>query len=309
MSLAYLTHPACSEHLHAENHPESPRRLSVIRDHLISLRLMELLAEVEAPAVTREQLLRVHDAAYLDDLEDREPAPGQGRVELDPDTWMTPGTLEAARRAAGALVHATDLVVQGEHRAAFCAVRPPGHHAERDRAMGFSFYNNVAVGAAHALAVHRLKRIAIIDFDVHYGNGTENIFRTEPRVTIFSTFEEQLFPAMHVESVPGRFYNVALPSGTKGREWREIFRDSLLPALDAARPQLIYFSAGFDAHHEDPLASLALNEEDYAWLTREVAAIARRHARGRMISTLEGGYSLSALGRSAAAHIRELLES
>lgn len=306
MPLAYLVHPACAAFDPGDSHPESPARLASINDHLVSLRLKELLSEVEAPAATDEQLLRVHDRAYLDMLAAREPVAGV--VALDEDTWLAPGVLAAARHAAGAGVHAVDLVISGDVGAAFCAVRPPGHHAERDRAMGFCFFNNVAVAAAHALAVHRLKRVAIVDFDAHWGNGTDSIFRDEKRVGIFSTSQERLFPPMDAPNVPGRIHNVSLAPGTSGREIRSIWHGDLLPALDAMKPQLILVSAGFDGHRDDTMSDLGMSEDDYASITDGIVQVARRHAGGRIVSMLEGGYDLSSLGRSVAAHVRALLE-
>lgn len=305
MTVGLISHPDCEQHLPGGEHPETPERVASVRDHLISLRLLDLLKEYEAPAVTREQLERVHDASYLDYLQ--EMAPSEGTVALDPDTWMSPATLPAASRAAGAAVHAVDLVMSGELQSAFCNTRPPGHHAERDKAMGFCFYNNVCVAAAHALAQHKLKRVAIVDFDTHWGNGTDNIFESEKRVHIFATFEDHLFPEADVPSLPGRIHNVALQPGTRGKEVREIYNDHLLPALDGMKPQLILISAGFDAHREDEISHLLFNEDDYAWLTDRLMDIADKHAKGRIVSVLEGGYSISALGRSAAAHVKSLL--
>lgn len=307
MSVALIQHPDCERHDPGEGHPESPARLAAIRDHLISLRVMDLLREHEAPEVSREALLRVHTPEYLDRLESL--APTSGIVAVDADTRMTADTLPAARRAAGAGLLGVDLVMRGEVNRAFCAVRPPGHHAERDKAMGFCFYNNIAVAAAHALAVHKLKRVAIVDFDVHYGNGTEDAFADDARVTVLSSFQNHLFPDNPLRELPGRFFNLPLAPGTTGRELRQHYHDQLLPALDAARPQLIFISAGFDAHYADPLAQLRLKEEDYAWLTEEIARIANRHAAGRVISMLEGGYDPGALGRSVVAHVRALLET
>lgn len=306
MTIAYLTHPACLAFDPGDPHPETPARLAAINDHLVSLRVMDLLAPIEAPAASDDALLRVHEASYLAMLAAREPRDGIER--LDEDTWLAPGALRAARHAAGAGVHAVDLVMSGDARAAFCAVRPPGHHAERARAMGFCLYNNVAVAAAHAVHVHGLDRVAIVDFDAHWGNGTDDIFRDESRVAIFATFQERLFPETDVPSLPGRIHNVALPAGTRGREIRAIYHDELLPALDAFRPQLLLISAGFDGHRDDAMSDIAMSEEDYAWLTDAIVHIAERHAKGRIVSMLEGGYELPALGRSVAAHVRALLQ-
>jgi len=305
MPLAYVTHPACSLFDPGDPHPEVPARLAAINDHLIALRLLDVLDEIAAPAASDEQLLRVHDTAYLEMLVAREPA--SGTVQLDADTWLSPGIVRAARHAAGAGVHAVDLVMSGKASAAFCAVRPPGHHAERDRAMGFCLFNNVAIAAAHAITVHQLKRVAVVDFDAHWGNGTDAIFRDEKRVGIFSTFQDHLFPETDVSSLPGRIHNVALAPHATGREIRQIYHDVLFPALNDFRPQLVLVSAGFDGHREDAMSDLEMTEDDYAWLTDEIMTIAKRHAKGRVVSVLEGGYELSSLGRSVAAHVRSLL--
>lgn len=306
MNLAYLTHPACSEFDPGDPHPEVPARLAAINDHLIALRLIDLLIPIEAPASSDEQLLRVHAREYLDTLQEREPA--NGVVALDEDTWLAPGALRAARHAAGAGIKAVDLVMAGETKRAFCAVRPPGHHAGRDRAMGFCLFNNIAVAAAHALAAHRLKRVAIVDFDAHWGNGTDSIFRDEKRISIHATFQERLFPEADAPNMPGRISNVPLAAGTGGREIRATWHGELLPALDAFKPQLVMVSAGFDGHRDDAMSDLGMSEDDYASITGEIVRIAERHAKGRVVSMLEGGYDLPSLGRSVASHVRSLLE-
>jgi len=305
MRTAYITHPECLLHEMGAHHPESPQRLHAINDQLIAARLMELLQPREAPRATREQLLRVHTAAYLDDLAAHLPA--TGHVMLDPDTWMNPHTLDAAHRAAGAAVLGTDLVVGGEMESAFCAVRPPGHHAEPARSMGFCLFNNVAVAAAHALATHGLERIAICDFDVHHGNGTEKIFADDPRVLLCSTFQHPFYPHTALGTAPAHVVHAPLQAGAYGEDLQRAVRTLWLPALERHAPQLILISAGFDGHYEDDMGGLNLLEHDFAWLTREVMAMAKRHAGGRVVSVLEGGYALSALGRSVAAHLRELL--
>jgi acetoin utilization deacetylase AcuC-like enzyme len=302
---AYITHPSSLLHEMGPYHPECPDRLHAIGDRLISAGLDVYLRHYTAPAVTHVQLARVHGAEYLASIEAASPA--TGLHYLDPDTALNPHTLEAARHAAGALVLATDLVARGECRTAFCAVRPPGHHAERNRAMGFCLYNNVAVGAAHAMAAHGMKRLAIVDFDVHHGNGTEDIFAGDERVLMVSTFQHPLYPYSGTENVAGNMVNIPLTAGSGSDVFRDAVREFWLPALERQRPEVIYISAGFDAHREDPLAGLKLTEADYAWVTREIAAIANKHGRGRIVSTLEGGYALSALGRSATEHIRELV--
>ncbi len=302
---AYITHPSSLLHDMGPYHPECPERLHAIGDRLIAAGLDPYLRHYTAPAATREQLARCHDDAYIDTIEEASPAAGLRFI--DPDTALCPHTLEAAHHAAGALVLATDLVARGECRRAFCAVRPPGHHAERTRAMGFCLFNNVAIGAAHALAAHGFERVAIVDFDVHHGNGTEDIFSGDERVLMVSTFQHPLYPYSGTENVAANMVNIPLAPGSASQEFRDAVRERWLPALERFQPQLIYVSAGFDAHREDPLAGLKLTEADYAWVTRELVAIAHKHAQGRIVSTLEGGYALSALGRSAAEHIRELI--
>jgi acetoin utilization deacetylase AcuC-like enzyme len=307
VTTAYITHPACLLHDMGANHPESPDRLRAIGDRMIASGIDAHLAHREAPAVTREQLARVHGEAYLDAIDAA--SPRSGLAYLDPDTALCPGSLAAARHAAGAVVHAVDLVMRGDCSNAFCAVRPPGHHAESSRAMGFCVYNSIAVGAMHALEAHGLSRVAIVDFDVHHGNGTEEIFAGDPRVLMVGTFQYPLYPYSGVEPLGANMHNVPLSPGADGAALRAAVRDHWLPALEAHRPELIFVSAGFDAHREDPLASLAFTEADYAWVTRELLDVANRHAQGRIVSTLEGGYALSALGRSVAEHVRVLVEA
>jgi acetoin utilization deacetylase AcuC-like enzyme len=304
MSCAFITHPDCLLHDMGDIHPESPQRIGAIEDQLIASGLHGLLVHYEAPEVSREQLLRVHTSGYLAMLEAQ--APRSGMVQIDQDTTLTPTTLRAARRAAGAVVLATDLVLGGAVRAAFCNVRPPGHHAEPSRAMGFCFFNNVAVGARHALAEHGIERIAIADFDVHHGNGTEAIFEGDPRVMLCSSFQHPLFPFTGHAPRGQQIISVPLDPGANGANFRAAVMDHWFPALERFQPQMLFISAGFDAHIEDDMADLRFTEADYAWVTRELMAIAERHADGRIVSTLEGGYALHALGRSATAHIRIL---
>ncbi len=285
-------------------HPESPARLVAIEDQLIASGQYDLLQHHEAPRASREQLARVHRQHYLDKI--AAVSPREGLAYLDPDTAMNPFTLEAALRAAGAAVLATDLVINGKAENAFCNIRPPGHHATRDHAMGFCIFNNVAVGVAHALDAHGLERVAIADFDVHHGNGTEDIFASDPRVMLCSTFQHPFYPHCGADSGGDRIINVPLPAGTDGTGFQAAVRQRWLPALDAFRPQMLFISAGFDAHLEDDLAGLALVEADYDWVTRQLKAVAQRWGEGRMVSVLEGGYALGALARSAVAHIKAL---
>jgi acetoin utilization deacetylase AcuC-like enzyme len=275
-----------------------------VQDRLISSGLDALIEHHLAPAVTREQLSRVHAAHYIDEIE--EASPESGVHYLDPDTALNPDSLDAARHGAGALILATDLVIGGKRDSAFCAVRPPGHHATRDRAMGFCLFNNVAVGVAHALEHHGLARAAVVDFDVHHGNGTEDIFAGDDRVIMTGTFQYPLYPYSGVEPLGPNMHNVPLSPGSGSDAFRKAFVEVCLPALEAHRPEIIFVSAGFDAHREDPLANLQLTDDDYAWVTSRIAEVAARHAGGRIVSTLEGGYALSALGRSATAHVRVL---
>ena len=302
---AYITHPSCRQHDMGPYHPECPERLAAIGDRLIAAGLDAYVQHYVAPAATREQLARVHGEHYMDEIEAA--SPETGLAYLDPDTALNEYTLQAARHAAGAVVKAVDLAMTGECKTAFCAVRPPGHHAERSRAMGFCIYNNIAVGAAHACAVHGLERVAIVDFDVHHGNGTEQIFTGDSRVLMVSTFQHPLYPYSGLDNPSPLMVNVPLPAGSGGDAFRAAVTERWLPALEDFRPQLVMISAGFDAHREDPLANLKLTEADYAWVTREMLRVAETYAEGRLVSSLEGGYSLSALGRSVAEHVRELV--
>jgi acetoin utilization deacetylase AcuC-like enzyme len=284
------------------HHPERPQRLSAIEDQLIASGLAPHLARYEAPLATDEQLARVHPAEYVRAI--RDAAPSAGTVHLDPDTAMNPFTLQAALRAAGAAVMATDLVLTHKHQSAFCAVRPPGHHACRARPMGFCIFNNVAVAARHALDAHGLDRVAIVDFDVHHGTGPEDIFEGDEHVLMVSTFQHPFYPYSGTESPASNMVNIPLSAGAGSREFRRAVSEDWLPALQEFKPQLVLFSAGFDAHAEDDMAMLRFADSDYAWVTEQLKAVAERDAKGRMVSMLEGGYSLSALGRSAVQHIK-----
>jgi acetoin utilization deacetylase AcuC-like enzyme len=301
-----FTHPACLAHDPGPEHPERPQRLEAV---LAGLR--EAHGDLdwrEAPLAKLGDLRRVHSESLLRDVLESD---FDGYRMLDPDTVMGPGSRAAALRAAGAAVAAVDAVIlggKGGSMTAFCAVRPPGHHATGDTAMGFCLFNNIAVAAAHACDRHGLERVAIVDFDVHHGNGTQAIFCNDPRVAYFSTHEAGLYPnsGLPQERGVGNVFNSLLPPGSGGFRFRNVWADGLLPELDAFRPQLLLISAGFDAHMRDPLADLMLETEDFAWLTRELRAIARRHAFGRIVSSLEGGYDLDALRESSVAHVNEL---
>ena len=298
------THPACLDHDTGPGHAECPERLEAVLEAVHDA--FPRLEWIEAPRATRGQLLRVHDPMLLSLVLDSHPLQ---RIQLDPDTVLSPGSAEAALRAAGAGVAAAEAVLGGETDVAFCAVRPPGHHATGGVAMGFCLFDNIAVAAAHALEKFGLARVAIVDFDVHHGNGTQAIFENDARVMYLSSHESPLYPGTggRDERGVGNLVNVPLPAGTGGAAFRRAWREQLLPALDAFAPQLLLVSAGFDAHRRDPLAGLALEAEDFGWLTAELGALAARHADGRMVSMLEGGYDLQALGECAVAHVGALL--
>ncbi len=304
MSIAFITHLDCLKHDMGAGHPEQPARLSAIEDQLIASGIDAHLQRYEAPLATDEQLARVHPMQYVQAI--REAAPESGRIHLDPDTAMNPYTLNAALRAAGAAVLAVDLVLQKKNSSAFCAVRPPGHHACKARSMGFCIFNNVAVAARHAVHAHGIERVAIVDFDVHHGNGTEDIFEGDPSVLMASTFQHPFYPYSGTEMPASNMVNVPLAAGAGSQQFQEAVTQHWLPALEEFRPQLVVFSAGFDAHVEDDMAMLRLKDADYRWVTEQVKAVADRHAKGRMVSMLEGGYALSALGRSVVQHLRVL---
>jgi acetoin utilization deacetylase AcuC-like enzyme len=302
----FLGHPTCLQHDTGPHHPECSQRISAITDRMIASRLADVLVFMDAPEVSREQLLRVHDADYIDTVEARIPA--QGYASLDADTVISPGSLAAARHAAGAAVAAVDLVMAGDVDNAFCCVRPPGHHAERRRAMGFCLFNNVAVGAAHAMEAHNLSRIAIIDFDVHHGNGTEDIFAKEKRVLFCSTFQHPFYPFTPLlENTPNRI-SVPLDATAGSAEFRAAVTDHWLPALERFAPELVFISAGFDAHVADDMSGVSLVDDDYKWVTEEIVKIATASASNRIVSLLEGGYELHSLARCVETHLRALMD-
>ncbi|NRF70012.1 histone deacetylase family protein [Aquincola sp. S2] len=310
MPTAIYTHRECRLHDMGAGHPECPQRLDAIADQLIASGLDAALDHREAPLATLEQLGRAHSLGYvlqMKDVLERLRDAGERRA-IDPDTVACPDTWQAALRSAGAAVAATEAVVRGELDSAFCAVRPPGHHATRDAAMGFCFFNNVAVAARHALDVLGLQRVAIVDFDVHHGNGTEDIIAGDERVLMASFFQHPLYPGSGACPKGTNMVNVPIPPYTRGAEIREVIEAMWLPRLEAFKPQMVFFSAGFDAHREDELGQLGLVEADYAWITQRIKDIADRHAGGRIVSCLEGGYALSALGRSVVAHLRVLAD-
>ena len=307
MSVLILTHAACVAHDPGPHHPECPDRWRAVTRALED-ETFSTLPRAEAPQATREQILRVHPEAYLNAILESAPATGD-RVALDADTIMSHGSIEAALRSAGAAVAAVDAVCAGPIRHAFCATRPPGHHAEPARPMGFCLFANAAIAARHAQAVHGLKRIAVADFDVHHGNGTQACFEADASLMLASSHQWPLYPgtgAPHETGV-GNIFNATLPPGADGAAFRAVWERLLLPALDAFAPELLIISAGFDAHVADPLAQLRLTEADFTWITAELCVLAARHASGRVVSVLEGGYDLDALGSSVAAHVRALM--
>jgi len=307
MKTLLFTHPACAGHDMGPGHPEQPARLAAVLAALEGPDFADLERR-EAPETSRDRLLLMHPAAYVDGL--LAAFPMTGRVQIDADTALSPGSREAAMRAVGGVVAAVDAVMRGETKRAFCAVRPPGHHAEPDRTMGFCLFNNIAIGAAHARDAYHLHRIAVIDFDVHHGNGTQAMFENDPMLFYGSTHQMPLYPGTGRPSETGiaeNIVNIALPPFGGSDEFRTAFKNHVLPKLDAFGPELLLISAGFDAHRDDPLAQENLDESDFAWVTSELVAIAERHCQGKVVSALEGGYDLDALGRSAAAHMRALM--
>ncbi|ARN20169.1 histone deacetylase family protein [Piscinibacter gummiphilus] len=310
MATAYYSHPDCAAHDMGRGHPECPERLAAIGDHLLATGLDVALDQRDAPLVDLAELDLAHDTRYVAEISDRmrqAEASGEPRA-VDPDTVLCPATWKAARRAAGAAVAATDAVIDGEVDNAFCAVRPPGHHATRNQAMGFCFFNNVAVAARHALDKRGLKRVAIVDFDVHHGNGTEDIVAGDDRILMVSFFQHPLYPGSGGVPLGDNMVNVPISPYTRGEEIREVIEMMWIPRLEDFKPQMIFVSAGFDAHREDDLGQLGLVEADYEWITRRIKQVADRYARGRIVSCLEGGYALGALARSVATHLRVLAD-
>ena len=308
MTTAFYSHTDCRLHDMGEGHPECPQRLDAIDDHLIATGLDVALQRREAPLAKASDLALAHASGYVSELAELlQPLAESGESHaLDPDTMAGPGTWRAVLRCAGAAVAATDAVIDGEAENAFCAIRPPGHHATRDRAMGFCFFNSVAVAARHALDVRGLSRVAIVDFDVHHGNGTEDIIANDERVLMVSIFQEHLYPNSGGVPLGTNMINVPVPPYTRGPEIRALIERHWMPRLDEFAPQMIFISAGFDAHRDDGLGQLGLVEADYDWITRRIKDVADKHAGGRIVSCLEGGYNLSALARSVAAHLRVL---
>jgi acetoin utilization deacetylase AcuC-like enzyme len=303
---AFVSHPDTLLHVMDGSHPESPARITAIRNKLTADGLYQKLQLHEAPAASDAQLQKVHSEKYIRYI--RSVAPQAGQVRLDGDTSMGPMSLSACLHATGAVILATDLVMGGKAENAFCCVRPPGHHAGRENAAGFCIFNHVAAGVAHAIAHHGLERVAIIDFDVHHGDGTEDIFRNDPRVMLCSTFQHPFYPHRGTDSRSANMINVPLRAGTDGAGFRKAVTREFAPALARFKPQMIFVSAGFDAHQQDPLADLGLVREDYVWITRFIKDTAHQFAKNRVVSSLEGGYQLAALADSAVAHIRTLAD-
>jgi acetoin utilization deacetylase AcuC-like enzyme len=309
MTTAIYTHPDCKRHEMGSWHPECPERLQAIEDQLIASRIDDFLDHREAPEVDPADIARVHTAGAIARIRENVPPIGEshsGYYPLDADTMLNAYSWKAALRAAGAAVAATDAVIAGEIENAFCATRPPGHHARPSEAMGFCLFGNVAIAARHAMEVHGLQRVAIVDFDVHHGNGTEEAFRDDARVLMVSFFQHPFYPYSGTGHPSANMVNIPVPAYTKGAEIREVVTERWLPALHAHRPEMIFISAGFDAHREDELGQMGLVEADYAWITQQIMIVAREHAKGRIVSCLEGGYNLSALGRSVVAHMKVL---
>ena len=311
----YFTHTDCWKHEMGPGHPECPERLDAIEDRLLAAGVDDALDRREAPLAAIGDIELAHDRMLVaairglsDQLADDIRAGGPAYVQIDPDTALNVHTWNAALRAAGAVIAATDAVMAGEMDNAFCAVRPPGHHAERNKAMGFCFFNNVAIAAKYALERHGLKRVAIVDFDVHHGNGTEDIVRGDERILMVSFFQHPFYPFSGADTQAPNMVNLPVPAYTKGMDVRELIDMMWMPRLEAFKPEMIFISAGFDAHRDDDLGQMGLIEQDYAWITERIKDVAKRHAKGRIVSALEGGYNLGALGRSVEAHIRVLAD-
>ncbi len=305
MHTAYISHSDCHKHDTGEGHPENSRRLAAIEDRFVSTGLSDVLRIEDAPIATESQLLRVHTPGHLSVVNSVVPVDGYAR--LDPDTVISPGSPGAARRAAGAAVAAVDLVMRGVVDSAFCGVRPPGHHAERSRAMGFCIYNNIAVGVAHAMEEHGLKKVAILDFDVHHGNGTEDIFRDDQRVLFCSTFQHPFYPFTPLLENAPNHVSVPLDASAKSAQFRAAVSDHWLPALGQFQPEMVFVSAGFDAHIDDDMSNVSLTDIDFRWVTERIVEVAEKSASGRIVSVLEGGYELNSLARCVEMHVRILM--
>jgi acetoin utilization deacetylase AcuC-like enzyme len=308
MTTAFYSHSDCRGHDMGRGHPECPQRLDAIDDYILATGLDVALQRHEAPLVDLRDVAHAHSSGYVGELREKlEQIQIDGGLHaVDPDTSANAGTWAAVQRAAGAAVAATDLVIDGGASNAFCSVRPPGHHATRNNAMGFCFFNNVAIAARHALDERGIERVAIVDFDVHHGNGTEDIIANDERVLMVSIFQDHLYPFSGGVPMGTNMINVPVPAYTRGADVREMIEANWMPRLEAFKPQMIFISAGFDAHREDDLGQLGLVEADYEWITLRIKGVAERHSKGRIVSCLEGGYNLGALARSVAVHLRVL---
>lgn len=313
MSTGYFTHADCRLHEMGEGHPECPERLDAISDHLLATGLLDVLEQPEVPLASSSDLELAHSRMHVasvqglrDRIEAEEMAGGPSHFYIDPDTAMNAYSWDAALRAAGAAVAATDAVVDGRLSNAFCAIRPPGHHAMHSKAMGFCIFNNIAIAAKHALERRGLQRVAVVDFDVHHGNGTEDILQNDPRCLMVGIFQHPFYPYSGENASAANMLNLPVPAYTRGMAVRELFEQMLLPRLEDFRPEMIFISAGFDAHRDDELGQMGLVEADYEWMTARILDVAQRHAKGRVVSCLEGGYNLAALARSVHSHVKTL---
>jgi acetoin utilization deacetylase AcuC-like enzyme len=304
LKTAFISHPDTLLHVMDGNHPESPARITAIKNAVLASDLSKKLTFYDAPKATKEALLRVHSQAYVDYIIGV--SPKAGLVKLDSDTAMGPMSLEATLHASGAVLHAVDLVMQEKVDNAFCCIRPPGHHAGRANSAGFCIFNHVAIGVAYAFDKYKLKRAAIIDFDVHHGDGTEDIFKDNPNVMLCSTFQHPYYPHSGAATVSSHILNAPLAAKSNGEAIKKVFEEKFRPALEQFKPDIVFISAGFDAHVNDPLADLALNKDDYIWMTNFVKSIVNNCYHKRIISSLEGGYHLPSLGESIAAHLEAL---
>ncbi|MDP3608162.1 MAG: histone deacetylase family protein [Methylophilus sp.] len=307
MKTAFISHPDTLLHVMDGQHPESPARINSIKQTVTQSPLNQKLQFLDAPLATKQQLTRAHHATYVDNIYAK--SPKAGLVRLDADTAMGPHSLEATLRASGAAILATDLVMQGKVKNAFCCTRPPGHHAGQSNSAGFCIFNHVAIAAMHVLAHYPIKRVAIIDFDVHHGDGTENIVKDNPAVMLCSTFQHPFYPHKGAFTRTDRMINVPLAAGTDGHHFKKAVIEEFTPALERFKPEVLFVSAGFDAHSQDPLADLMLEVDDYAWITQYVVAQSVKYCEGRIISCLEGGYHLQYLGQCVLAHLLALTES
>ncbi|NCX46108.1 MAG: histone deacetylase family protein [Burkholderiaceae bacterium] len=305
MTTAYISHPDFMKHEMGRHHPECPERIAAIEDQLIQSRLDAHLKRIDPPLASEADITRVHSEDHLAFVKSK--APSSGYSMIDGDTIMNPATWTVSLRAAGAAIAAVDAVMQGEVNNAFCAIRPPGHHAEPHRSMGFCVFNNVAIATRYAIETYGLDRVAVIDFDVHHGNGTEAAFINDPHVLMCSFFQHPFYPYSGLDG-GDNMVNVPLPASTNGKVVREMISQTWIPRLHEFKPQLIIISAGFDAHREDDLGQMGLVEDDYVWMTKQLMEIANQYCEGKIVSCLEGGYNLSALGRSVAAHLKTLAE-